>query len=204
MNELLDFAIVPSNIVVTSLLIFCLVYWGIVMLGFVDLDFIDIDADAEGGFSVSWINGVLSYFNLGQIPLMIFMTFFGLPLWIITILTNYYLGITTLPLGMIVIAIGSVISLFISKIMTNPFVKLFSKMAAEGETQVSLIGKIGTVVLNVDGRSIGQVEVKTHGSSYLLNSKTKPDTLISKGEQCLVIEYLEKDKCYYVEPYQSI
>jgi hypothetical protein len=106
MNELLEAAIAGVNIIPTSLLIFILVYWMIVMMGLIDMHAIDIspdhdyhmdvhtDVDTDGpakeidnghGYnsgSVSWLNSVLAFFNLGQIPFMVFMSFLILPMWL--------------------------------------------------------------------------------------------------------------------------
>ena len=98
MLELLDAAVSAPNIIPTALLIFVLVYWLIVILGAIDTDFLDIDvdveadADVDGEFSVSWFNHVLAFFNLGQVPFVLFLTFLVVPWWAITVLGNHYLG----------------------------------------------------------------------------------------------------------------
>ena len=210
MQELLDASIQGANIIPTALLIFILIYWLVVILGVIDLDMFDIDldldADVQGpevdaDLSVGWLNSVLAYFNLGQIPLMIFMSFLVLPMWIISVQANHFAGNESLLLGIVFLIPNLFVSLFIAKFLTMPFVKLFSKMSEEGETTTTMIGKICRVVLPLNSESVGQVEVNVDGSNYRISAKTFDSTTMQKGEEGLVIEYHENGKYYIVEPY---
>ena len=74
MKELFYFAIAGANIIPTALLFIILVYWLTVLIGLADLDMFDLDLDLDGdGSGLEWLNNVLRYFNLGRIPLMIFL-----------------------------------------------------------------------------------------------------------------------------------
>jgi hypothetical protein len=84
MNELLNLIFNGANAIPTGLLLFIFLYWIIVIIGLVDTEFLDFDLDIdgepefeiEGGVSgdVSWLNNVLSFFNLGRIPFMIWLS----------------------------------------------------------------------------------------------------------------------------------
>lgn len=212
MQELLDASIQGANIIPTAILIFVLIYWLVVIIGVIDLDMFDIDVDMDvdvdgpdidANVSVGWLNSVLAYFNLGQIPLMIFVSFLALPMWIISVQLNHLIGNTSLLLGIVFLIPNLFASLFIAKFLTMPFVKLFSKMTEEGETTMTMIGKICRIVLPLNSNSVGQAEVKVEGSSYLISAKTVEGKVMQKGEEGLVIEYHEDGKYYVVEPYEK-
>lgn len=212
MQELLDASIQGANIIPTVLLIFVLIYWLVVILGVIDLDMFDIDLDVEvevegpevgANISVGWLNSALTYFNLGQIPLMIFVSFLALPMWIISVQLNHLIGNTSLLLGIVFLIPNLLASLFVAKFLTMPFVKLFSKMTEEGETTMTMIGKICRIILPLNSSTVGQAEVKVDGSSYLISAKTVDGKVMQKGEEGLVIEYHEDGKYYVVEPYEK-
>ena len=210
MQELLDASIQGANIIPTAMLIFLLIYWIVVILGVIDLDMFDIDVDmdvdgpeVDAGVSVGWLNSVLTFFNLGQIPLMIFLSFLVLPMWIISVQANHLLGNSSMLIGVALLIPNLIVSLFIAKILTMPFVKLFSKMIEEGETTTTMIGKICRVVLPLNSESVGQVEVNVEGSNYRISAKTVEEKTMEKGEEGLVIEYHENGKYYVVEPYKK-
>ncbi len=214
MQELLELSFQGANIIPSALFIFVLIYWVVVMLGAIDLDALDIDVDvdvdldgpgvdADADISVSWLNSVLAFFNLSHIPLMVFISFLILPMWFISVQLNDILGNTSFLLGLVFLIPNLLVSLFIAKFLTMPFVKLFSKMNSEGLTTTNMIGKICRVVLTLKSDSVGQVEVNVEGSNYRISAKTTEDKVIQKGEEGLVIEYHEDGKYYVVEPYEN-
>lgn len=206
MIEVLEFSFSEVNIISTFLLCFSLFYWLTVLLGMIDLDMIDVDldldvdADAPDAPSIGWFNAVLAFFNLGQIPFMVFFTFLALPLWMISLIANHNLGVDNFLMSLAVLAPSFFVSLFIAKYMTLPFVKLFSKIK-EDETPITLVGKPCVATLKLNSDSMGQVEVLHDGNAYRINAKTSPGITLSKGESGLVIQYNQENKYYIIEPY---
>ncbi|RMG67737.1 MAG: hypothetical protein D6722_12680, partial [Bacteroidetes bacterium] len=105
MTELYELSISPPNLPYTILLGLMVVYWLTVIIGAIDLDFLDFDvdvdtdvdvdaevdtevevdgeADGAGGVSgAGWFLTTASFFNLGSVPFMIFMSFLCLSLWV--------------------------------------------------------------------------------------------------------------------------
>lgn len=210
MSELLQAAFSSVNIIPTALLVFVLLYWAAVIFGFLDLDFLDIEVEAEtdvnadGISSVAWLNSALAFFNLGKIPLMVFLTFLALPFWSISILANHYLNNDSALLGALYLIPGFIAALFISKILTMPFVKIFAALEKEHESAATIIGQICTVILPADTLALGQASVKTKGAPLLLNVKTMNGASLKKGETALVIDYNNENNFYLIEPYESI
>lgn len=207
MKELFEFAIAGANVIPTLLLIGMMLYWCIVMIGAIDLDFFDLDLDTDSSpdghpeGNLEWLNRLLRFFNLGRVPLMIFLSFLILPLWLFCILVNDMLGIHSLLPGLVTLGIGFWLCMFIAKVLTMPFVALFEKM--EEEKNFSAIGRICILQSAVSEGRIGQavIEQKGKGAPMMLTVCSRPGTLVNSGDTALVLEYQADRRCYLVEPY---
>ena len=102
MEQFINVAFNWVNVFPTFLLIIVVLYWLSVILGAMDLGFLDfdidadfetdveievefeaeMDADAEGGAG-GWFMEFLSFFNLGKVPFMVFVSALVLPMWLI-------------------------------------------------------------------------------------------------------------------------
>ncbi|EJF10449.1 OB-fold-containig protein [Pontibacter sp. BAB1700] len=208
MNELIQATFSSVNILPTALLLFVMLYWLAVIFGLLDLDFFDVevepDVDADGISSVSWLNNVLAFFNLGKVPFMVFLTFLALPFWAISILANYYFNDGYTLLGWLYLIPSFIAALFVSKFLTMPFVGVFAALEKKHESAANIIGQICTVILPANGTDMGQAAVKTTGAPLLLNVRTTQGSAVQKGETALVLEYNAENKFYLIEPYQTI
>lgn len=208
MNELLHAAISSVNILPTALLVFVLLYWLLVIFGLLDLDLFDVDVDtevdADGVSAVTWLNSALAFFHLGKVPFMVFLTFLALPFWVISILVNYYLNPGFELLGLLYLVPSFVAALFVYKLLTMPFVRLFAAMEKEHESAANIIGQVCTVTLPANPTELGQATVKTKGAPLLLNVKTTEGSAVQKGETALVLEYNAENKFYLIQPYQIL
>lgn len=209
MLELFEFSITGVNVIPTVLLIFVIVYWLIVILGVIDVDSVDVDldldvdvdAEVDVDVEVGGLATVLSFFNIGHMPLMIFLTFFALPLWVSTILINDFLGIHSFTAGLISFIPLFIGCLFVAKFLTIPIAKFYRKLRQNTEAVEYIVGQICIAKLPISDKELSQAEIKVNGTSVLINAKARHGIAISKGEQALVIEHNEEEKFYYVEPY---
>jgi hypothetical protein len=209
MKELIDFAFSGINYVPTVLLLFVLIYWLIVILGIIDIDSIDIDvdvdmdvdADIDADVGVSGMSSVLAFFNLDQLPLMVFLTFYALPLWMVTLIGNDFLEISSVLAGLMVFVPAAIGCLFIAKVLTIPIALFYKKVKTQTEAVENVIGKVCIAKLPISSDSKSQAEINVNGTSVLLYVKTQPGVTINKGDSALVIEFVENDKYYLVEPY---
>lgn len=215
MSELLDAAVSPANLIVTVLFIFIIIYWITVILGVIDMDFLDVDIDVDAdmdidvdadvdGTSLVWLNSVLAFFNLGQIPFMIFMSFLILPTWVLCIMVNDFMGTSSFTFGLIVLVISLFVSLFIAKFLTIPFIKIFGNLNKEGgEEREVLVGKVCEIILSASSQKVGQAKIITDGAPHIINVNSINDSTLSKGETGLIIEYSESNNIYLIEPYNQ-
>ena len=216
MTEFIHLMFSPQNVLGTFLLCFCVAYWLIVIIGIIDLDLFDfeieadLDLEADVEFevsvdgSVAWINRVLMFLNLGKIPFMVWLTFLSFPLWLMLMIVNEFFGNTTFILGLVFFVPLVLISAFIAKPLTYPFVKIFSKLDEENKPK-DLIGKIGVVILAGREDRKGQIEIDYNGSPirlYVWPSSKK--IKLKKNESVLVISKSEtEEQVYIVEPYDN-
>jgi len=221
MKELIIAALSAPNIIPTALLGLVVVYWITVMLGALDFEFLDFDIDAaldaevemdmsaaaetevHAQMDISWFNSVLIFFNLNKVPFMIFFTMLILPVWIVCIMLNDYLGINSFPGGLIILIPSIFVSLFIAKILTIPFAHLFAHMEKEESESKSAVGKICIASNLITDHKIGQAKIKTSGSPILLNVITDKGNQLQTGESGLVIKYLKDRNIYLVAPYNT-
>jgi membrane protein implicated in regulation of membrane protease activity len=210
MTEFINLMFSPQNVLGTFLLCFCMVYWLIVIVGIIDLELIDfdleVDTDVDASFegSVAWLNRILVFFNLGKIPFMVWLTFVSFPLWAMLILVNYVLFNTTFIFGLLFFIPLLIVSLFIAKPLTYPFVKIFEKLDEENKPK-DLIGKIGVVVLAGREDRKGQIEIDYNGSPIRIYVwPSSKEIKLKKNESVLVIEKSEtEEQVYIVEPYDN-
>ena len=213
MTELLQAAVSPPNLVPTGLLVFVLLYWLTVLLGLLDMKTVDLSIGDHGhahfdshtghdGLGTGWLNGALAFFNLGRIPLMIFLSFVFLPLWAGSILANYYTGNTSLLLGLAFLLPLFIGSLFVAKFLTLPFVKLFSALEKDHDSGAVVVGKVCTVLLPATADKLGQASVQTDGAPLMLNVRSL-STPLARGETALIIDFDAARKCYLIEPFAT-
>ncbi|MGD1846030.1 MAG: hypothetical protein ACFB10_11610 [Salibacteraceae bacterium] len=218
MSELFDLAFSGANFVPTFLLVFCVGYWLVVAVGLIDTSAIDIDLDldfdtdveveadvdmeGDAQSNIEWLNQVLYFFNLGRVPFMLFLTFLSISMWVISMEANAFLGNSSWLIGLAILVPTFIVSLFISKFLTIPFVKLFQKLEDEPLTSEDAVGKICTVMTKVSSHGIAQGEVNIDGTFLTLYIKTREGIEIPSGDTALVIQHFEKDDYYLVEPYQ--
>ncbi|HEX8349848.1 MAG TPA: hypothetical protein VF598_07790, partial [Hymenobacter sp.] len=215
MTELLRAAVSSPNLLPTGLLVFVLLYWLVVILGLLDFKSLDLhthhdmqvphDAHvsaASSGVEVAWLNHVLAFFNLGRVPLMVFVSFVALPLWVGSILLNYFLGNTALLPGLLLLVPLFVGSLLLAKLLTTPFVHLFAALEKNHDSGAQPLGKVCTVLLPTNGERLGQARVHLlNGAPLVLNVRAASATFqLGKGDSALVIDYDAERRCYLIEP----
>lgn len=216
MTELLHAAVSPPNLLATGLLVFVLLYWLTVILGLLDFKTLDvqtghaIDGPHEAhvspdpaGLGVSWLNHALAFFNLGRVPLMVFLSFVALPLWVGSVLLNHYLHNESGLLGLLLLVPLFIGSLLLAKVLTQPFVHLFAAMERNHDEGAQPLGKVCLVLLPTSHERLGQASVQLRsGAPLVLNVRAaSAATELAKGDSALVIDYDAPRRCYLIEPY---
>ena len=222
MTELINAAFSWVNIIPTFLLLIVILYWLAVILGALDMGFLDFDLDADFETDVEidvdvsteveadaeigggWFNMFLSFFNLGKVPFMVFISAWTLPMWLLSINMNHYLGINTTWVAFVFLVPNMIVSLLVSKVITAPLVGVFKKLDDEGISKEDLVGHVAQVTIPCTDDKLGQVELRWEGDSYLLNAKTREHITVPKTAKALIVEYKKEGDYYVVAPYTSV
>ncbi len=124
-------------------------------------------------------------------------------MWVLSILFNYYLNNTSILISLVVLIPIVVISLIVSKALTQPVAAMFEKINKNNDDKFKYAGNVCTVLIRATHDRFGQAEVKRNVNIYRVNIITKEGgESLEKGQTALIIEYQTDKKCYLVEPYK--
>ena len=213
MLEVLQQAILPVNLVFTVLLAMTLVYWIMVILGALDFDFLDIDFDSDidvdadvdadmdfqgGGF----LRGILEFFYIGEVPVMVLVSIFALSTWTISVLGNYYLNPgNSLILLAPIVAANLFISCIIVKILGVPMKKIFKSLEDDPNAAKDVMGRICTVITTeITSERMGQGEASGKGAPILLNVIAEGDHVFHKGDEGVIVAKNKETGVYTIAP----
>lgn len=224
MEQLIQSALAPANVFYTILLAVILVYWLTVFLGALDLEFLDFDLDTEidGDIDIDadvdvdadldgdmdgdaagggWFTTTLSFFNLGQVPFMIFLSLLSLSLWVGAMLAYDGFGIGREWFFLIWLIPNLLIALFITKLISTPFKGLHRRLNEGGTKKRELVGKIGEVTLTVRPESLGRIELLVKEDTFTLDVLSANEDVISVGQKVLIVEYDPQADTYRVQKF---
>ena len=215
MQELLQAALAPYNIVHTLLLTVVLFYWLGIIFGALDISAFDIDVDAgvdmdvdadvdagADGNGVGWFAGALHFFNFGKLPFMLIMSFVIFFAWAISILAHHYMGHGSLPFSLALIFPNLFVCLCLTKVLTTPLVPMFQNLDA-GEEAVDYIGESCIMTLPANPHKMGQAQVNINNNILLINVKVsdlKPEALY-KGDKALIVGENKEKRYFIIEKY---
>ena len=134
---------------------------------------------------------------------MIFFTMMILPVWILCVMSNFYLGVDSFTGGLIVFGPSLVAGLFMAKFLTIPVAHFFAHMEKDESESKTAVGKICIASSLITDHKIGQAKIETSGSPILLNAITDTGNSLRAGESALVIKYLKDRNIYLVAPYNT-
>lgn len=221
MKELFDLSFTPTNLVPTLLLGFVALYWLVFLFGLLDLSFldvdldkglgleaeidldaeVDVDADADGGSASgkSFAFRVLHFLNLGDVPLMVFMSFFALFFWAGSILGNHYLSDGGMGAAVGIGLGAALLGVLLTKLITQPFRKVFRSLN-QAERALDLRGQICEIDTGTSGDRMGQAFLVIQGKHLLINVRSETKERLARGTRCVVLGVGPDQEYYYVQP----
>lgn len=213
---MIEIFFLPANFIQTTLFLIIILYWITVLLGAIDMDMfdfdidvdidtdVDIDADADVESSnIYGLNRILSFFNLGKVPFMIFLTFLVLPWWFGTVILNHFFGIESFLIGFLLSIPTLIVSLFAAKILTTPFVKIFAALDREN-VERDILGSIGEVRIAASDTSTGQADFHIGDAFITIQIRLKEEGEVNRGDHVMIIGDQRKEEFYWVERHTII
>ncbi|QDT38626.1 OB-fold-containig protein [Stratiformator vulcanicus] len=208
MDQFLTALLSPATLPGTVLLGLCLAYWSFVIVGAVDLDMFDIDLDLDLDLEfdaeqaapsvADWGALSLKFLNIGDVPLMIWLTAFGLSYWTASMLidqgVNYDLAWIPI-LGAIARAFA--LGVVGAKVMTQPLRGKFKEV--ETIDAGKLIGRRCEVETSIVDSDFGRIRINEDGAPLMLNARTHGEP-IAKGSAATVVDYDPEQRLYWIEP----
>lgn len=222
----------PGMLPYTVILGLVVLYWLIVIIGVIDIDFLDfgdfgldsvIDGAGEGlvegaaegvteggaltesaaGGSSGAIHSILSFLNLGRVPITVIISFLSLKMWILAYLYYFYVyAKLSLSIPAIILSIGLfsvifIVSLFLTGLTTRPFRKLFHHATTHGHH--NLMGQICKIKTTEVTSDFGQAELRVDNSFLLLSVRCKDGTQFTKGDEAVVTSYNPEKDLYEIK-----
>lgn len=214
MTELVQESLRFYNLPITVCFVLVLAFWVVTILGLVDTDSLEpdleleaaVDADVElEGASGAFGVGLLRFFNVGEVPLMVLLSVLISLVWAGAIWSNHALNAG----GSYLIALGLLLgngflSLFLTKFLTTPLKPLMRKLK-EGEKHRPVIGRVCVVKTSEVTETFGQAEAEDDsGNPLLLHVRVSEGSpALSKGERALIVDTLDNAKTYIIRKLES-
>jgi hypothetical protein len=210
-QELIHISVAGVNLTISILLILMLLYWISVIFGALDIDILqfDFDVEAEGDADLDLqsggaFQGLMLYFNIGCVPVTVWLSFLIFTCWILTVLECYYLNPGINPLLSLAFVLPNlIIGMYVAKFATAPLKKVFEAMAPKNITHKSLIGQRATVASSTVTHKFGQILIKTDGAPITLNAVTEGTTEIPKGAS-VILTGEARPGVFIVEPFSAL
>ena len=206
-----------ANLPASILLVLVMLYWLMLILAGLDLDFLnfdlDVDADADVDMGIDGsIDGdghlsatvgigfvVLRFFNIGRVPIMVWVSVFAITYWLLSVLLDRFLDDATqreqllyaLQYGVRNFAVAVVLT----KIFTQPLRGKFDP--SEPNKPEDLIGKQCVVTTTDVTQSFGQAQYETEAAPLLLNVRTREKPL-AKGDVAVIVDHDAEENVYFV------
>ncbi|MGI9519041.1 MAG: hypothetical protein ACR2NP_18455 [Pirellulaceae bacterium] len=206
MTEFLQEAIQPANLPATVLLGLVLLYWLLMIFGIfhldadvdVDLD-ADVDTDLDGHVDGGVAADVLTFFHLGEVPVMILASFFVLFFWVTTMISNHYFNPNwSFAISLYALIPSVIVSLILTKLAVMPLTPLFKAMQT-GDS-IKVVGSRGRVSTSELTGSFGQVSIEHEGPPTVINAITENSQRLLKNQEVQVVRFVEETGVYIVEP----
>lgn len=200
MMEFVELCFMGATFPATILMILILFYGLLVALGALDISLFDIDFDADvdvdsGVTHVGFV--ALKFLNIGNVPIMIWVTAFGFLWWATSLLLAAFYDVSTdggwgtsqLILRNVLIAIAG------AKLATEPMRGLFDH--TDDFKPDDLIGQSCEVTTYEATENNGQAKFITDAAPLLINVRTETGTL-NKGDVAIIVDYDPDNTIYFI------
>jgi hypothetical protein len=188
MRNFMSFAVQKSQLPYTILLAFLLLYWLLVIAGAFDFEIFGVDVDADLESPSGPFQWFLALFNIGELPVMIVISFVVLGLWTTAMITGMFMpgGVSALfraALFPVNLAVGALLAIPLIK----PVAWLFRQNEAARE-EIREEGSLARLRDALEPEAMGQALIDRRGAEVMLNVKlASGEAALGAGTEVVVV-----------------
>jgi len=167
----------------------------------------DINPDQEivpeksPGFFVRF----LQFMNVGRVPFMLVITVLKFIMWIGTLITTSLVSVVAWGVWSLLVLIPIfIVSVFFTKLSTNPMVKFFKEIGYKGEEEIDFLGRSGKMLSTIKDDKIGTAEFVIDKNPIKLSVKSHDGNEIKYDDFVIVTDESEDGRCFLVVKEMSI
>lgn len=209
MTPLIQEALSICNLPATVFLGIILGYWLLAVLGLLG-DYFDIGelGGDEGAFGEAAEAGFWArcgrFLHLGQVPLIVVLSFLALFVWPLSILGNYYLngtpGDRSTAMAALLLIPNIVLSMLLTRLAVTPLRRLFAAMQSSSTEAETVIGRVGRVVSARVDEHHGRLEIPTIGAPLIIQARVPAGAPpLAKGANALAFAASPDGATYLVK-----
>jgi hypothetical protein len=202
MMDFIESCFIGPNFPASVMMVLILIYGLMVAIGGLDIDLfdvdLDVDVDMDGAVtSVGFI--ALKFLNIGNVPIMIWASAFGLSWWTASMLlweffdqARYHEDFwhTAMLIGRNV-----VVGIAAAKFATQPMVKFFDH--TDNYKPEDLIGQECEVTTYEVTADAGQAKFATDAAPLLIDVRSE-DAPLAKGDRARIVEFDPDEQLYFI------
>lgn len=200
MTELLHPYLQMPTLPFTVLLGLVVAYWLLMIVSGLDLDFLDFDFDLDGDptthhSGLAWGFAGLQWFNLGDVPVMVWLSIFALAAWLTSAIFDKQLTDPTTSELLTATVRNIGVALIAAKAITQP---LKGKLKIhEPNTVEQMIGRAVVITSSEADTTHGQATCPSDGAPLLINVRTIAGSL-AKGDAAEIVDYSPEERVYFI------
>lgn len=205
MSEFLQIAIHMPVLPFTVVLGLCAIYWIVVIVGAIDVELLDVDPGSELGSGadasvLDWGMLGLRWFNLGDVPLMVWVSAFAVTAWLAAALFDRELALegVTLADSWFALLRNGAIGVFAAKVLTQPMKGRLRHR--EPNTWKEMLGRTVVVTSSEVTPQFGQAECQVEDGAPLKIHIRTIDGSLPKGAAAEIVDCEPEQHIYYVAP----
>lgn len=203
MNEFLQICLSMPVVPFSVLLVLCAIYWCLVILGGVQSEVFDYDLNLDFDSNletsvVDWGMVSLRWLNLGDVPLMLWLSTFAITGWGTTMFLDQQLALLGGGVDSFALACGRtlLVGAFGAKVLTQPFKGRLKHR--EPNPAEELVGKQVVITSTEVTPDFGQAEYSNGEGAPLRLHVRSYGTKLFKGDTAEIVEYATDRKLFYV------
>ena len=203
MTQFFEFCVANAVLPATVLMVLIMLYGVMVLVGAADITLFDIDFDTDfdmDGASTSIGFVALKFLNIGQVPVMIWITVFGMFWWAGSLLLWAFYDQAHDPaggwaVGQLVLR-NAILAIVGTKCATEPMRKFFDHQ--DHYKPSDLVGQPCEVTTFEVNTETGQAKFATDAAPLLIDVRTHSGVL-AKGDIARITDFDPSTNLYYIE-----